>query len=329
MWFKKKIQFNNGARPDTRPQELKDLDYTQRELVASIAPVVWTKKTKYRTFPKRMQNGSGSCVMQSLEKERGIIAQLKYGEFIVFSCNDDYQLRANPEISGSTYEDLIKATNRGAVLEILSPSQSLNDLQMMNAKKLSYSDDVSKIFGAKRINMDLNIDTIASTIENTGKGVGLTVMFGSGEWFRTDKVKELTTPDKWINGHRVVAIDYTLDNQGNKCLVIDDSSCEDGYQYRLVPESFLLNRTYWKPNYILNFKQYIEKPEKPSFDGSVKSLQDCLKYEGLFPVNTDSTGFFGAVTKKALIAFQVKYNIEPAVGFFGDITKAKLRVLYP
>jgi len=332
MFWRKKINFNTGAHFDTRPQDKKDEDYVQSELVAAISPVVWTKKDKYRTFPKRMQDGSGSCVMQSLEKERGIIAEQKYGEFIVFSCNDDYQLRDNTAISGSTFEDLIRATNRGAVLEVLSPSQSMNDLQMMKVKKLSYSDDVSKIFGAKRITMDLDIDTIASTIENTGKGVGLTVRFGKGEWFYTSMVKELLPESEWTSGHRVVAIDYTLDDQGRKCLVIDDSACEDGHQYRTVPESFLLARTYWKPNYILNFKTYAEMgviPEKPHFDGSIISAQKCFKFENLFPANTGEVESWGPVTRKACIEFQKRYNIVPALGNFGPITKEKLLELYP
>jgi peptidoglycan hydrolase-like protein with peptidoglycan-binding domain len=67
---------------------------------------------------------------------------------------------------------------------------------------------------------------------------------------------------------------------------------------------------------------------KPVFDGSVSSLQDCLKYEGLFPANVDSTGVFGNVTKNALIAFQKRYNIVPSYGNFGPITKAKLAEIY-
>ena len=331
MFWRKKIKFNTGAHLDTRPQSAKDKDYVQSELVASIAPVVWVKKDKYRTFPKRMQDGSGSCVMQSLEKERGIIAEQKYGEFIIFSANPGYQLRANPNISGSTFDDLIKATNHGSIPEEYSPSQSMNDIAMMKSLQLPYFDDIAKVFGAKLITTELDIDTIASTIENTKKGIGLTVRFGNGEWFYNKKVKETLPPNLWINGHRVAAVDYTLDDDGIKCLVIEDSACEDGYPQRLVPESFLLNRTYWKPSYILNFKTYAEigvVPTKPKFDGSIVSAQKCFKFENLFPANVDEIENWGPVTRKACIEFQKRYNIVPALGNFGPLTKAKLLELY-
>ena len=113
--MKDKYIFNTGALPDIAPQEQKDRRYRQSEIVASIAPVVWKKKDTLRKFPVRKQGKSGSCVIQSLEKERGIIAEQKYGEFIMFSANQGYQLRANTDISGSTYEDLIKATQYGAI----------------------------------------------------------------------------------------------------------------------------------------------------------------------------------------------------------------------
>jgi hypothetical protein len=327
MFWRRK--FNSGALPDTRSQEKKDCDYVQSELVASIAPVVWVKKDKYENYPVRKQGQSGSCVMASLEKERGIIAKQKYGEFMVFSANPGYQLRANPNISGSTVEDLIKATNYGSIPEELSPSQSMNDLKMMQIKLPSYTEDMSKIFGAKRIFMDLDIDTVASTIENTGKGVGLTVMFGKGEWFGRRVVKEIQPPNLWTMGHRVTAVDYTLDDEGRKCLVIEDSACEDGYPVRLVPESFFLKRTYWKPNYILNFKKYEEAPDKPKYDGTIISAQNCLKYLGYFPSNVESTGKWLSVSRKACIAFQIANNITPALGNLGPITKAKLYELFP
>jgi len=331
MFWRKKIKFNNGALPDTRPDDKKALDYKQSELVASIGQVNWYNKSEYRTFPVRKQNGSGSCVMQSIEKERGIIAEQKYGDFVVFSANPGYKNRVYTNVSGSTLEDSINSTNAGSIPEVLSPSQSMNDAQMMSAEEPVYSKDVGKIFGAKRIFMDNDIDTIASTIENTGKGVGITIRFGNGEWFNNKQVKELLTPDKWTMGHRVTAVDYTLNNDRVKCLVIEDSACEDGYPQRLVPESFLLARSYWTPSYIVNFKSYEEigiVPDKPKFDGSIISAQKCFAYEGMFPANVDLIENWGPVTRKACVLFQLKYNIAPAVGNFGPITKAKLLELY-
>jgi len=35
----------------------------------------------------------------------------------------------------------------------------------------------------------------------------------------------------------------------------------------------------------------------------VMALQNCLKYLGLFPINTESTGYFGSITKKGVQEF--------------------------
>lgn len=335
-WIKKLFSensFHTGALPDTRTQAQKDLDYKAKEIVAKATPVVWVKKTQYKSFPIRKQGSSGSCVMQSLEKERGIIAQNKYGSFVEFSANPGYQLRDNPSSEGSTYLDLIRATNYGGILESISPSQSMSDSQMMSATKQPYFSDMAKPFASYRVTLPLDIDSIASTIEATQKGVGLTVRFGPGEWFYNKQVKELLPETNWFWGHRVVAVDYTLNDEGVKCLVIEDSSCEDGYPQKLVPEHFLLTRTYWDPNYIVNFRTYAEISDntipKPHYTETITSLQDCLKYEGLFPANVDSTGVFGSITKKAVIAFQIKYNLNPPLGNVGPLTIAKLKELYP
>ena len=69
---------------------------------------------------------------------------------------------------------------------------------------------------------------------------------------------------------------------------------------------------------------------KPHYDESITSLQDCLKAEGLFPTNVVSTGFYGAITIKAVNAFQLKYGLATiGTGTVGPKTKAKLHELYP
>lgn len=331
MFWKKKIKFEGGVLPDLRSEEEKSLDYQQSEIVASVSQPVWTKKTTFKSYPKRMQNGSGSCVMQGVEKERGIIAKDKYGEFITFSACPGYQSRQNPAIAGSTYIDAVKSTNNGSIHETFLPSQSMTDKQMMEAKISEDYKDMAKVFGAKRVKIAKNIDVIASTLDATGKGIGLTVMFGPGEWFGNYQVKELLPSGQWPWGHYVVIVDYTLNDKGEKCLVIEDSACEDGYSVRLVPESFFNARTYWEPSYIVNFKTYTEigeTPEKPKFDGTIISAQKCFAYEGLFPVNVDFIEIWGPITRKACILFQQKYGIEPALGNLGPITREKLYQLY-
>jgi murein DD-endopeptidase MepM/ murein hydrolase activator NlpD len=56
-------------------------------------------------------------------------------------------------------------------------------------------------------------------------------------------------------------------------------------------------------------------------------LQDFLKEKGFFPLSVPSTGYFGNITKTALIGFQKANKIEPAFGYFGVITRSKLNAL--
>ena len=186
MWFKK-YKPVNGVLPDTRTDEEKALDYKQEELVTAPAPVVWTKKTSYNTYPVRKQNGSGSCVAQSTEKARGINLQQKYGEFIFTSATPTYASRQYPENSGSTKVDYIKYVNMGSVPESIVPSQSLTDAQMAT-KPTQWQLDLAKVTGAKCVDIPIDIDTVASTIQATGKGICVWFRFGPGEWFERKEV---------------------------------------------------------------------------------------------------------------------------------------------
>ena len=56
-------------------------------------------------------------------------------------------------------------------------------------------------------------------------------------------------------------------------------------------------------------------------------LQKCLKYDGTFPSNVDSTGNFLTITLDSVKQFQAKYGI-PQTGYVGQITRAKLNELF-
>ena len=58
----------------------------------------------------------------------------------------------------------------------------------------------------------------------------------------------------------------------------------------------------------------------------VEQLQKFLTYEGTYGKAT-ITGTFDAATKQAVIAFQKKYGIKPAIGYVGVKTRHKMRQL--
>jgi hypothetical protein len=309
---------------DTQTSEQKLKNYKFSEFVTAPQPVKWEERS-YRTLPViRDQDGSGQCVCMTYATELGIIFQQKYGVWMDFSSSFPYQARTNPNVSGCNSVDVFDVFPKiGNVFEKDMPSQKMTDTQAMAVKKLAYFDDLAKIYKVKRIGLPLDFETIASTIQATGKGVMVWFKFSTGEW--TDIP---TLSDKPItSGHSVTAIDFILKN-GKKYLVIQDSW---GLQYaikgyRLISEEYF-NARCFLAGYLMNF-DFTQPDVRPKFDGSVYSLQDCLKYERLFPSNVPSSGVLGTVTKNALIDFQKRYNIVPAYGNFGTITKSKLFEVY-
>ena len=54
----------------------------------------------------------------------------------------------------------------------------------------------------------------------------------------------------------------------------------------------------------------------------VTELQNRLTEEGFY--NGPVTGYFGRLTRAAVIRYQKAHNITPAVGYFGPITRAAM-----
>ncbi|OGM92932.1 hypothetical protein A2372_03740 [Candidatus Wolfebacteria bacterium RIFOXYB1_FULL_54_12] len=59
-----------------------------------------------------------------------------------------------------------------------------------------------------------------------------------------------------------------------------------------------------------------------STGNAVTELQKMLAKEGFFDLS--ATGYFGQITKNAVIAYQKAHNINPASGFVGSLTRAEL-----
>jgi hypothetical protein len=341
--------FKNGAVIDTRPESEKQKQFTQREVVASTAPVQWVEKTleQCRKFPIFDQDGSGSCVMQTECKELGIMRWLKDKTYVHFSATDGYQRRINKPDAGMAYYDARRIAREGITLEVLAPSQGMTDAQMDSAVVEQYKRDVGAVFSVPN-SLDLpikDIDAVASTIQQTGKGVMVWFYFTSDEWTNRPKILNVNLP---LNGvatlrHSVCAVDFALIN-GKKCLIIDDSwgpGAASGGQ-RIIDEDFYKVRN-WYAGYLVNFKFDEGTEPKPvhtfnvdmhfgETNEEVRWLQKCLKYEKLFPSNADATGYYGAITAESVKKFQAKYGIDasssPLGRDVGPKTRAKLNSLF-
>lgn len=372
-YFKK--QPGTGANLDTRTLEERLKDYHFGELVASANPVNWVEKPQntWRKFPIYNQNGSGSCVAQTMAKLLGIFYWLKNGTYVHFSATHIYQRRSNKPAGGMGGVEVFDIAKTGVTLEELVPSQGMTDDQMTNTKIDEYKVKVGEVFKIGNFTQlpIKDIDTIASIIQTTSKGVMVWVYFKNDEWTDVPSIKYpgLTADALGIGRHSITAVDFTL-YEGEKALIIDDSwgSSYGKAGQRVIKESFFKERNFFAA-YPINFAfedntqpSPEPTPTKPKFRFSkqltfitwdsntnapvdvtlndsqkvdVIALQDCLKYDGLFPSNIESTGYYGAVTAKSVLQFQQKYTIDTEEALtalagreVGPKTRQKLNEIY-
>lgn len=263
-------QPGTGANLDTRPQSEKEKDYHFSEIVATANPVNWVEKpqSEWRKFPIYNQNGSGSCVAQTMAKLLGIFYWLKNGNYVHFSATHIYQRRINKATGGMGGVNVFDIAKTGVTLEELAPSQSMTDDQMTNFKIDEYKVKVGEIFKIGNFVMlpVMDIDTIASVIQTTGKGVMVWVYFKNDEWTEVPTIKYpgLTADAPGVGRHSITAVDFTL-YKGEKALIIDDSW---GTSYgkagqRVITESFFKERNFFAA-YPLNFAFEDQTQPSPS-----------------------------------------------------------------
>lgn len=269
-----------GIIPDQRSEDEKQLQDVQLgEIVASANPVQWTEKATnvIRHFPIFNQNGSGSCVAQTGAKLGGIMYWLDNGkkDYVHFSATHIYQRRNNKPAGGMAGEDVFNIMQQGVTLEELVPSQNMSDEQMDGIKIEKYKEDVGKVFRfGKPVNLPVkDIDTIASVIQTTGKGVMVWFYWTVDEWTLVPVIKNANL-DQYAAStcrHSVTAVDFTIlgpsnvpnnpEMWGKKALVIDDSwgSSYGAAGQRFITEDFFKARN-WYARHVQNFK-YNEQPE--------------------------------------------------------------------
>lgn len=348
-----------GALIDDRPEAEKEKDYLFSEIVMTPDPVDWTEKVYTRRFPIFDQDGSGSCVAQTVAKMAGVMyAEKNAGDYVHFSATHVYQRRMNRPRPGMIGIDAMNIARDSITLEELVPSQRMTDEQMDGVEIPDYKDRVGEIFkfGNYVTVAPRDIDTIASIIQRTGKAVMVWFYFRSSEWKRA--MPEVKYPDLDLYAsttarHSVTAVDFTLLPNGKKALIIEDSwGTDTGIEgQRIIDEDFFKARNYFAC-YALNFdfeNPYDGKPgghfEKTlewsptvTYDEDVVDLQNILKYEGMFPANVQSSGYYGSITAKAVLEWQLKFMkdypgapdslIELKGRIVGPATRARLNEMY-
>lgn len=323
-----------GALPDNRTAEEKTRDANFAEVVASAATVTWIKKdsSTFRKFGVQDQKYTSSCVSHAVRKALRILFLITNSLELDFSATDIYRRRSNFPDEGMSGPDAIKITANGVQLNALMPSDNLTENQMNHPVVLPGAMVVADYFKVPQwiILPIQDIETIASVIQQTGKGVVLFQFFTEAEWSKFQPTVDAThwLTQAGILRHAVCAVDFTLNDKNEKCLVIEDSAHFGGFDVRLLTEEVIKTRNYWAA-YPMNFKFKVASSSKPTFtDKDVVSLQDCLKYDGSFPANVGSTGVYGGITIAAVETYQRKYSL-PVSGYINDATRADLHTRFP
>lgn len=369
--------FQSGALPDERPQEEKDKDRRIEELVSSFAPVQWIEKklADLRKFPIFNQNGSGSCVAQTLRKILGVLYWLKYGKFVDLSATHIYQRRQNKPQAGMWGIDAFNIARTGVTLEEFAESDLMTDAEMDGMKIVELWVKIGEAF--KLTNFVVlptkNFDAAASTIQKTGKAIMMWFHFLYSEWNECPQIKNPNLPESGndVCRHSVSGTDVTLigqsnlpsrpDAHGKEAIFMEDSW---GASTAIDGRRFITREFYEKRNlfaaYPITFvyedqtqpqpdpvePQPQPNPSKPKYTFNVDlekgqrgadivALQDILKFEGCFPKNVDSTGYYWSETAKAVYKFQVKHKVADMAELdalkgnrVGAKTRAKLNQLY-
>lgn len=308
------------------------------EVLAESATLNWQKKNPNTlvSYPVWNQHGTSACVAFSKAKQVSIKVNQLTGTWIDFSPASIYQLRANKPQGGMNIGDANEIVNtRGATLEALMKSQMLTEAQIEVVPRTKVADLFAGAIAESVVSylyVPNNIDRIAQTIE-AGKAVSLLIYGGYDEYSRPVPIvtnPNLTYAQAPIR-HEVVAVDYYLDENNQKRLRIEDSSHFGNLAVRDFTEDWINRRCILADAIdIFTFEPGQPIDLKPRYDGSIISLQKCLRFEGFFPEGVDFVENLGPITKDGINKFQRKYGLHPTgTSSVGPKTKAKLQELYP
>lgn len=313
-----------GDNQDTRTDDEKLTAFDNREIAFAGSPVQWVEKTSWKNYPIKYQNYTSQCVAQSTTKHLGINDKLDTGKYTDLSAEFFYYYRVNRLGQGMIWLDAMKiATTKGSCFNNRI-EQRVRESEPVTVPKPEWEKEALIFRGQAYVEDKVrSMDSIAQIIEQQGSCL-LWFWFdvNGNEWWKpypSILYPMLGTYDAGATRHALIATDYGTIN-GNKYLKIEDSAgnntAVDG-QNRFIDENFL------KRCFVAGYVVDLATPPpiaKPKWTGTrtltigskgddVKTLQEILMYEGLFNY-PNCTGFYGGITRKAVIALQEKYRAE-------------------
>lgn len=307
----------NGAF-DNRSEQEKSLDFKWSE-VSTLGEVTLEERGSKYSYTQRFQDGSGSCVAQSTAKMLEVWDYKHDNTPTVYSATPIYQKRVNRPGAGMVGVDALGLASNGNVfLESDAPSQNMDDAGIdsvvyESGKKLPEHP-------TNYLVMPISFDVV---VQET-RAVGATMVWfksSQAEWFMDVPTGN---SDSEAIRHSTVAVDALL-WKGLEYIIIEDSygRWDIKSDIPLKPGQRAISRAFFEKHCFFaaaftafhfeggdkpkHFWSYPMKYGENSMD--VKFLQNVLKYEKFFPSDQESTGFFGGITAKALIKWQVAHGL--------------------
>lgn len=306
----------NGAFDDRSPEE-KSKDFKWSE-VSVLGEIKLEERGPKYSYTQRFQDGSGSCVAQSTAKMLEIWDFKHDNSPTVYSATPIYQKRMNRPGAGMVGVDALGLASDGNVfLEKDAVSQNLDDIGIdavvYEAGKKQPEHPINYLV------MPIAFDVVVQETQNVGATM---VWFKSSqtEWFM-----DVPTGDSTSEAirHSTVAVDAIL-WKGIEYIIIEDSygRWDIKSDLPLKPGQRAISRAFFEKHcfFAAAFTAFhFDGGDKPKYywahpmvygdkSEDVKQLQNVLKYEKFFPSDQESTGFFGGITAKALVKWQVSHG---------------------
>lgn len=360
-----------GALLDMRSEAEKMKDYKHDEISdVGVSNVIWKKRDPLnprdcKFFSTRNQAQSSSCMAQSGAKTLGVENMNEVGDYFEPSAMQPYRVRTNFPSGGMGQNDCLNIFSKpNACSEKSLPSQGMSE-EEMNTKKFTFTDAMKKeaeIFRANgyvtfdiklsaqgKVTKSVDIDEVAKIL-NGGKAVQLMLYFLSGEYWKTNPEiidNELGAFEERTSRHGVSAVDFFVDDQGKKYLLIEDSAGNSSSLHRkgqrVLSEQFLRTRCFGAGYFIEKSNDEDATPAKPHHifvktlrygmvDEEVQDLQKVLVYEGFMPSEVNGQPFvptknFLGMTHSAVLKWQTKHNLV-SDGIVGMNSRKVLNDIY-
>lgn len=303
----------NGIIEDPRSDEAKAQDIEHASLAMGMNQITWEKKAidSLKKYTPRDQYTSLSCCGQGSAKGVETIT----GK--VMSAHPPYRSRANYPQAGMFIQDIGDVWKKiGSNLEEEDQSQNLKEVDLNR----NITVPTPYKIGGYLFPKPTSIDEVAQAVENY-KHCILTFHCTHSEWWSEKPIYNGATNDL---GHCVCATDYLLDEEGNKCLVIEDSAYRinsiNKMGQRIITEDFLSKRCVGA----IYFTS-VNPIEMPYIFHKLLSIGsegfDVKKLQAKLGIKVD--GIFGLDTRHKVQDFQKAHNLI-ADGTVGPKTNLEL-----